>query len=103
MKHCDEVGIPIKENVENDVDVQYSDDGSLVLNGIPFYIVQKTVYMPCPRMQRLVEVIEAVMKSKGLWQENLEAEIPTSWEKYGDLLLFNGDKYFKTLAWSEAG
>lgn len=93
----------MKENVTDDVDVQCLNDSSFILNGIPFYIVQKKVCLPCSRVQTLVEVIEAVMRSKGLWQESLKAEIPASWEKYGDLLLFNGDKYLKNLAWSEAG
>jgi hypothetical protein len=103
IKHRNEVGIPVKENVANDVDVQCSDDGSFVLNGISFYIIQKKICMPCPRMRRLMDVTKAVMRNKRLWEESLKVEIPTSWEQYGDLLLFNGDKYFKNLAWSEAG
>ncbi|XP_021933750.1 tRNA wybutosine-synthesizing protein 2 homolog isoform X2 [Zootermopsis nevadensis] len=103
VKHCDEVGIPVKENATGDIDVQCLDDGSFVLNGIPFCIVQKKLYMPYPTVQRLMQVVEALMRSKGLWQENLVAEIPTSWEKYGDLLLFNSNKYFKNPAWCEAG
>jgi hypothetical protein len=103
MKYCDEVNIPVKENVTCDVDVMCSDDGSLLLNDIPFHIIRKKVCMPCPRKQRLKKVTEAVMRSRGLWEGSLEAEIPMVWEKHGDLLLFNGDKYFKNLAWSEAG
>jgi hypothetical protein len=103
MKHCGEVGIPVKENVEHDVDVVCATDGSFVLNDIPFHVVKKKIYMPCPRKDRLRKVIEALMRSRGLWDGSLESEIPTSWEKYGDLLLFNGDKYFKSLTWSEAG
>lgn len=103
MKYCDEVSIPVKENVTCDVDVLCSDDGSLLLNGIPFHIIRNKIYMPCPRKQRLKNVTEAVMRREGLWEGSLEAEIPMAWEKYGDLLLFNGDRCFKNLAWSEAG
>jgi hypothetical protein len=103
MKYHDEVNIPVKEGVTLDADVFCSDDGSLLLSGIPFHIIRKKVNMPCPRKQELKKVIEEVMRRKGLWEGSLEAEIPVVWEKYGDLLLFNGDRYFKNLAWSEAG
>jgi len=93
----------VKEDVVYDVSVLHSDDGSLLLNDIPFHVVKKEVYVPCSRIQRLKKMIEAVMTSRGLWQGGLEVEIPTSWEKYGDLLLFNGDRYFKNPVWSEAG
>lgn len=103
MKYYDEVSIPVKDNVTCDVDVLCSDDGSLLLNGIPFRIIRNKIYMPCPRKQRLKKMIEVVMRRKGLWEGSLEAEIPMVWEKYGDLLLFNGNRCFKNLAWSEAG
>ncbi|XP_023718036.1 tRNA wybutosine-synthesizing protein 2 homolog isoform X3 [Cryptotermes secundus] len=103
MKNCDEVSIPVKENVTCDLDVLCSDDGSLLLNRVPFRIIRNKIYMPCPRKQRLKKVIEAVMRRRGLWERSLEAEIPVVWEKYGDLLLFNGDRCFKNLAWSVAG
>jgi hypothetical protein len=103
MKYCDEVNIPVKESVTCNADVLCSDDGSLLLSGIPFHILRNKVYMPCPRKQILRKVIQAVMRRKGLWEGSLDAEIPVVWEKYGDLLLFNGDRYFKNLAWSESG
>jgi hypothetical protein len=103
MKYCCKVGIPVKENVEHDIHVVCATDGSFVLNGIPFHIVKEKICVPCPRKERFRQVLEALMRSRGLWDGNLESEIPTSWEKYGDFLLFNGDKYFKSLVWSEAG
>ena len=93
----------MKENVEHYVHVVHAADGSFILNGIPFHIVQKNIYVPCPRKDRFRKVLETLMRSKGLWDQNLESEIPTSWEKYGDFLLFNGDRYFKSPVWSEAG
>lgn len=103
MRYCGKVGIPVKENVEHDIHVVRATDGSFVLNGIPFHIVKEKICVPCPRKDRFRQVLEALMRSRGLWDGSLESEIPTSWEKYGDFLLFNGDKYFKSLVWSEAG
>jgi hypothetical protein len=103
MKYCGKVGIPVKENVEHDIHIVHATDGTFVLNGIPFHIVKEKICVPCPRKGRFRQVLEALMRSRGLWDGSLESEIPTSWEKYGDFLLFNGDKYFKSLVWSEAG
>lgn len=103
IKYCGKVGIPVKENVENYIGVVRAVDDSFVLNGVPFHIVKKKICLPCPRKEKFRKVIEALMRSGGLWDGSREAEIPTSWEKYGDLLLFNGDKYFKSPVWIKAG
>ncbi|KAK7793044.1 hypothetical protein R5R35_004473 [Gryllus longicercus] len=44
-------------------------------------------------------MVKQLMEEEGLWEETLTSDIPTSWEKYGDLLLFNGEKYFRDDRW----
>ncbi|RZF33250.1 hypothetical protein LSTR_LSTR016246, partial [Laodelphax striatellus] len=43
-----------------------------------------------------------LMQSLGLWDERLATEIPGSWEKYDNFIVFN-DKYFTDVVWSKAG
>ncbi|XP_022199754.2 tRNA wybutosine-synthesizing protein 2 homolog [Nilaparvata lugens] len=46
--------------------------------------------------------VTKLMLSLGLWREQLAAQIPTSWEKFDNCVLFN-EKHFQDGDWSKAG
>ncbi|KAJ9584049.1 hypothetical protein L9F63_021606 [Diploptera punctata] len=52
---------------------------------------------------KLKENIEHMMQSKGLWHDSLVVEIPCKWEKYGDTVLIDKDRYLKNSVWKQAG
>ncbi|XP_069685094.1 tRNA wybutosine-synthesizing protein 2 homolog isoform X1 [Periplaneta americana] len=107
IKICDKIGIPLKQNFEQNTDIICSQDGYFILNDIAFCVIKKKIDMSSKKStsnaQKLKEELSTVMQNKGLWHVKLETEIPVSWEKYNDLILINSDKYFKSSAWYEAG
>jgi len=54
--------------------------------------------------QQFHKALIDVMKSEGLWRENLRSELPKKgiWEVYGDLILF-GQQHFLSDAWRKPG
>lgn len=54
-----------------------------------------------PKKLLLTKLTE-VMSSLNLWKDDLKYEIPSSWERYNNFVIFN-EKYFKSEEWYTAG
>ena len=51
----------------------------------------------------LVEGLQKLLRDLDIdWTNEIEADLPTSWEKHGDLVLFN-NRYFQNEIWSTLG
>lgn len=50
----------------------------------------------------LISKLTEVMSSLNLWKDDLKYEIPSSWEKYNNFIIFN-EKYFKSEEWYKGG
>ena len=52
-----------------------------------------------PKHMKLNKHLKSLLESKGLWSNDLEDEIPKSWDKFGNILIFDQDKYFRSARW----
>ncbi|PSN37995.1 tRNA wybutosine-synthesizing protein 2 [Blattella germanica] len=50
---------------------------------------------------RLKQKIQDLMLSKNKWEDNLIDEIPRSWEKYGDMVLIDKNRFLKDSVWKD--
>ncbi|XP_071440234.1 tRNA wybutosine-synthesizing protein 2 homolog [Hetaerina americana] len=78
---------------------------SFNVHGKPYVYQQKLNNAPAvvkKPYELMREGIEIHMKGKALWREELGSEIPSSWVKYGDLILF-GRNSFEDTVWKTAG
>ncbi|GAA6095260.1 tRNA wybutosine-synthesizing protein 2 homolog isoform X1 [Tachysurus ichikawai] len=72
-------------------------------------IVQMQVPQPLkksktkPHRDRMIEVVQELVETKGVqWSRELEDDLPSGWQRHGDLLLF-GDGCFSQAIWRKFG
>ncbi|XP_044514025.1 tRNA wybutosine-synthesizing protein 2 homolog [Gracilinanus agilis] len=67
-----------------------------ILNPIPSKKAQR-----CPPAQKLCQELRCLVESRGhTWSTELEKDLPRSWQRHGDLLLFSEDS-FKDPHWKK--
>lgn len=73
------------------------------MNGTePVISKEVTVQKVKPVVENLRHHVIEFMKCVSLWDESLLPEIPTSWTKYNNFIVFNA-KYFQSENWQKAG
>ncbi|XP_046405743.1 tRNA wybutosine-synthesizing protein 2 homolog isoform X2 [Ischnura elegans] len=80
-------------------------NSSLSLTGITYDVVKNIEILPSQSKKPydvMVKSVEVYLKERNMWREELVKEIPLSWVKYGDLILF-GRSAFADPIWKVIG
>ncbi|XP_067005242.2 tRNA wybutosine-synthesizing protein 2 homolog [Anabrus simplex] len=102
--------VPLIESAKADLLPYLLSGGTYIMNGASFclqYEKSEDSYMPRSVLSSsdcLALQIKKLMRLRNIEGcENILHEIPKSWEKYGDLVMFDSRKCFSNTVWKELG